>query len=100
MTLLGLVVVRIDLRPKLHFLDYRLDLVLTSLTTLLVGLVLELPIVHELADRRAGRRSDLNQVEIGLLGQPHSLGNGHNADLLAFGPNQAHLGHPDPVVNT
>ncbi len=100
MTLLGLVVMRIDFRPELHFLDDRLDLVLTSLPTLLVGLVLELSVVHELADRRTSRRSDLDQIEIRLLRKPHRLSDGDDADLLAFGPNQAHFGHPDPVVNT
>ncbi len=99
-TLLGLVVMRIDLRSELHFLDDRLDLVLPSLTTLLVGLVLELSIVHELAYRRTRCRSDLDQIEIGFLRKPHRLGDGDDADLLAFGPNQAHLGHPDPVIDT
>ena len=56
-TLFGVVVVRVDLRPELHFLDDRVRLVLARLTGLHGRLVLELPVVHELADRRAGARA-------------------------------------------
>ena len=63
-TLLGLVVVRVDLRAKLHLLDDRVGLVAPRLACLLGVLVLELPVVHELADRRAGRRRHLDQVEV------------------------------------
>ena len=66
-TLLGLVVVRVDLRPELHLLDDGLLLVPARLARLLGGLVLELAVVHDLADRRAGRRRDLDEVEVGLL---------------------------------
>src|SRR5437764_1178155 len=55
-TLLGLVVVRIDLRPELHLLDDRVHLVAARFTGLLRGLVLELAVVHELADRWPGGR--------------------------------------------
>ena len=55
MTLLGLVVVRVDLGAKLHLLDDHVGLVPPCLAGLLGVLVLELPVVHELADRRACR---------------------------------------------
>ena len=66
-TLLGLVVVRVDLRAKLHFFDDRVGLVAPRLACLLGVLVLELAVVHELADRRTCRRCHLDQVEICLL---------------------------------
>ncbi len=67
-TLLGLVVVRVDLRPELHLLDDRVDLVLAAPRgPSCARLVLELAVVHELADRRAGHRGHLDQVEVCLL---------------------------------
>ena len=65
-TLLGLVVVRVDLRSELHLLDDTFGLVAARLAGLLRVLVLELAVVHELADRRPRGRRDLDQVEIGL----------------------------------
>ena len=53
-TLLGLVVVRVDLRSELHLLDDRVDLVLAGLARLHGRLVLELAEVHELGHGRAG----------------------------------------------
>src|SRR5690606_23891509 len=66
-TLLGGVVVRVDLRAQLDLLDDRLRLVLLRLPRLDRGLVLELAEVHELGDGRASGRRDLDQVEIRLL---------------------------------
>jgi hypothetical protein len=66
-TLLGLVVVRIDLRPELHLLDDGLLLVTPRFARLQCALVLELAEVHELADRWAGLRRDLDQVKVRFL---------------------------------
>ena len=99
MTLLGRVVVRVDLRPELHLLDDRVGLVAPGLTRLLRALVLELAVVHELADRRPGHRGDLDQVEIGFLGQAQRILDAHDADLLALGTDESDLGDADPVVD-
>jgi hypothetical protein len=61
--------------------------------------VRELPVVHELRDLRTGHRSDLDEVEVAVLGEAQGLADGDDADLLAVGPDQAHLGHADPVVD-
>jgi hypothetical protein len=98
-TLLGLVVVRIDLRPELHFFDDRQDLVSPGLPGLLRALVLELSVVHELADGWAGIRSDLDKIEIGFLRQSQGFADRNNADLLTLGSDEANLGNADPVVN-
>ena len=98
-TLLGLVVVRVDLRPELHFLDDRQDLVPAGLPGLLRALVLELSVVHELADGWAGVRGDLDQIEIGFLRQSQGFADRDNADLLTLGSDEANLGNADPVVN-
>ena len=50
------------------------------------GLVLELAVVHQLADRGPGHGRNLDQVEICLLGQPERIINGNDPDLLAVGP--------------
>ena len=98
-TLLGLVVVRVDLRPELHLLDDRVHLVAARFTGLLRGLVLELAVVHELADRRPGGRRDLDKIEIGLLGQPERIADGDDADLLTVRTDEPHFGDADPVVD-
>ncbi len=85
--LLRLVVVGVDLGTKLHLLDDHVRLVATRLTGLLGVLVLELPVVHELADGRTGHRGDLDEVEVGFLGKAQRVGGGHDADGLAgLGP--------------
>ena len=98
-TLLGLVVMGVDLRPELHLLDDRERLVAACLPGLLGALVLELAVVHELADRRARGRSDLDEVEVGLLGEPQGVLDAHDADLLAVRADQADLRHADAVVD-
>jgi hypothetical protein len=71
--LLGAIVVRVDLRPELDLLDDRLSLVLARFPGLQRGLVLELAVVHELADRRPCCRRDLYQIKVGFLGQPERV---------------------------
>src|SRR3954453_6539532 len=98
-TLLGLVVVRVDLRPELHLLDDRVHLVTACLTGLLRGLVLVLAVVHELADRWPGGGCDLDEVEVGLLGQSQCIADGDDADLLTVGTDEPHFRDADPVVD-
>jgi hypothetical protein len=76
--LLGLVVVNVDLGTELDLLDFDLGLVLARELFLLGLLVLELPVVHNPAHGRVGKRRNLNQVEILLLGD--SLGVRHRKD--------------------
>src|SRR5439155_17368953 len=98
-TLLGLVVVRVDLRPELHLLDDGLLLVTPGLARLDVALVLELAKVHELAHRRAGHRRDLDQIQIHVAGQLQSALQGHDAYLLALRADQPDLPSPDLLVD-
>src|SRR5829696_9090391 len=98
-TLLCQVVVRVDLRPELHLLDDGEGLVAAGLTRLLRALVLELAVVHELADRRPGHRSHLDRIELGFLGQPERILDAHDADLLALGTDEPYFGDADPVVD-
>src|SRR5436189_5626453 len=90
---------RVDLRAELDLLDDRLRLVLTRFPGLDRGLVLELAVVHELADRWPRGRRDLDEIEVGLLGQPQSIADGDDADLLTVQTDEPHLGDADPVVD-
>jgi hypothetical protein len=74
---------RVDLRADLDFLDDGLGLVLARFPGLKRGLVLELAVVHELADRRPSSRRYFHQVQVRLLGQPERVGDRHDAYLLA-----------------
>jgi len=97
--LLGLVVVGVDLGTKLHLLDDHVRLVATRLASLLGVLVLELAVVHELADRRSRGRCDLDQVEVGLLRESQGVVDADDADGLAVRAHETDLGNPDPVVD-
>ncbi len=84
MTLLGLVVVLVDLEAEPHLLDLGVRLVATRLARLHRRFVLELAVVHELDDGRARVRGHLDQVEIRLLSKPHGILDPDDADLLAL----------------
>src|SRR4051794_30673399 len=98
--LLGLVVVRVDLQAQPHLLDDGERLVAPGLAGLLRGLVLELPVVHELDDGWPGHGRDLDQVELAVLRQPQRLADRHDADLLTLGTDESDLGDADTVVDT
>ena len=98
-TLLGLVVVRVDLRPQLHLFDDRVGLVPAGLARLLRGLVLVLAEIHQLADRRTGRGRNLDQVEISFLCQPKCVLDPDDAYLLTVRSDQSHLGNADALVD-
>ena len=99
MTLLGLVVVGVDLGAKLLFLDDGLLLVLARLARLLSRLVLELAVVHDLADRRSGVRGYFDKVEIGVRGDAESVFDAHDAYLLAAGSDQSDFRYADALVD-
>src|SRR5690606_37153535 len=98
-TLLGLIVVRVDLRSELDLLDDRVRLILARLARLHRGLVLELAVVHELAHGRSSRGRDLDEVEVGFLGELERVVDGHDAHLLAVRAYEAYLGNSDTLVD-
>ena len=99
MTLLGLVVVRVDLRPELHLLDDGLLLVTPRFARLQCALVLELAEVHELAHRRARHRRNLDQVQVDVRGQLKGALQRDDAHLLTLGADQSDLTCPDLLVH-
>src|SRR5437763_4002174 len=98
-TLLGLVVVRVDLRPELHFLDDRLLLVASRFPRLECTLVLVLAEVHELAHGRARRRRNFDQVQVYIGGQLKGALQGDDAHLFALRADQPDLTCPDLFVD-
>src|SRR6266545_592683 len=99
-TLLGLVVMRVDLWPEFDLLDDRVRLVLPRLAGLHRRLVFELAVVHEPSDGRPRGGRDLDQVEIRLAGDFEGLGDGHDAHLLAVRTDEPDLGHANAIVDT
>src|SRR6266568_6551322 len=96
---LGAVVVRVDLRAELDLLDDRLRLVLTRFPGLDRGLVLELAVVHELADRRPRGGRDLDQIEVGFLCQLERVVDRDDPDLLPHRPHEPDFGRTDALVD-
>ena len=98
--LLRVVVVLRDLRAELDLADRDLLLVLAGRLLLLGLLVLVLRVVEHAADGRTGIRSDLDEVEIALLGvaqAPRRSSRPRSASRPS--PIEAHLGHANPVVD-
>src|SRR5689334_15312515 len=89
----------VDVRPDLDLFDMDDLLLLLGLVRLLLLLVEELAEVHDAADRRLGGRSDLDQVEPLRARPRQSLLDGDDPRLPALLIHQAHLAHPDPLVD-
>ena len=98
-SLLGVVVVLRDLRAEFDLTDRDLLLVLARGLLLLGLLVLVLGVVEHAADRWARVRSDLDEVEIALLGVGERVGGLHDSDLLAVLADEPDLGHADAVID-
>src|SRR5262249_20843503 len=80
---LHVVVVIVDHRTKLDFLDLDDFLLLARLGGLLLLLVLVLPVIEQLADRWTGVGRDLDQIKTGGLGGGQRFRNGHIAPVRA-----------------
>ncbi|GAA1454155.1 hypothetical protein GCM10009618_18440 [Nesterenkonia lacusekhoensis] len=96
---LGLVVVVVDLETEADFLQLSAGLVLPRLAGLHRSLVLPLAEVHQLADRRFRVRRHLDQVKIGLRGEPQGVFDSDDADLFPLRADEADLRYTDPVVD-
>ena len=97
--LLRFVVVLGDLRPQLDLTNVDLLLVLAGLLLLLLLLVLVLRVIEQSRDRRLRAGSDLDQVEVGVLGALEGIGDLDDAELLAVGADQPDLGNADALVD-
>jgi len=97
--LLGLVVLRRDLRPELDLLDLNLGLVLARELGLLLLLVSVLPVVHDPGDRRTGLRRHFHQIEVLSVGVVERIGRGLDPHLRAVFVDQPHLRHTNSLVH-
>ena len=94
------VVVLVDVRPHLDFLDVDDLLLLARLALALLFLVLELAEVHDLADRRVRGGRDLDQVQAHGHGTLYGFCCGNDADVLARFVDQADAWLLDALVDT
>jgi len=86
-------------RTELYLFDVDLLLFELGFVSFFRLAVLELTVVHQLADGRLGKRSNFHQIDFGFLGHFQGLGDRHDADLLAGGSDQAHFGRVDLDVD-
>src|SRR5204862_6714210 len=97
---LEVVVVLFGLGPELHFLELDDRLLLLGLVGLLLRLVLELAVVHDLADRRLRHRRDLDQVEAILCCFGEGYFEGQDTELLSLWTDDSKLTGADSAVRT
>src|SRR5438876_5070754 len=84
-------------RPDADF--FQLVLVRLLLAVFARLLVAILPVVHDLADGRALRGRDFDQVEVGFAGHVERVGSWHDAHLFAGGADEPDWADADLVVD-
>ena len=92
---LGFVVVIVDARTQLDFLDLDHLLALARFGGFLLLRETELTVIKNLTDRRAGVRNDLNQVETRLFGVLQRFGYRGCAPILTFGIDKLNFADTD-----
>ena len=97
---LEVVIMVLDTRPELHFLDPDGVLLFPCLTSLPIRLVLVLPVVHHFDHGWTRVGSDLNQIHRTYFGPFPGLVDRDDADLLTVVLNQPDGADPDLVVDT
>jgi hypothetical protein len=97
---LRLQVVLVDLRTNAHFLDDDRVLLLSGVVLLLLGQVLVLAIVQDLADGRARFGGDFDQVELLFLGDRQSVVGVNDSELVSVLVDQADLPDANVVVDS
>jgi hypothetical protein len=90
--------VGVDVGAHLDFLDLDGLLLLARLGGLLLVLVFQFPEIEDLADGRVRIRSDLDEIESGLLGERKRLIRRDDTAIIAFGIDELDAGNPDLVV--
>ena len=93
------VVVIVDLRAHLHFLELHLVLLLLGLARPAILFVLELPVVHDPAYGRSRGGRHLHQIETPGLGESQRLARGENSDLRPIVRDDTHLGNAYALVD-
>ncbi|GGF35479.1 hypothetical protein GCM10010922_08290 [Microbacterium sorbitolivorans] len=89
----------VDLQAEANLLENRVGLVATCFLGLLCGLVLELSVVHDLGYGRTRVGSNLDEVEVLLLGEAKCNLAADNTDLFAAGTDKTDLRHANALVD-
>src|SRR5262245_32272757 len=93
------VVVILDLRTHLDFLEVRHVLLLLRLTRLAALFVLVLPVVHDAAHRRPRGGRHLDQIQAIGLRHRQSLAYQDDSDMRALVANHTNLRYANPLVD-
>ena len=88
---LDIEIIDVDSRGHTHFFDLNNPLVFLCLLVPLGLLKAILSVVHERADGGDGVGRNLHQVQVGVAGLGHGLGQGHDTELFTLGGDQAHF---------
>jgi len=81
-------------------LDYCVEVLAAVLLDLLVALLPVRLVIHQLGDRRARPRRDLDEVQLALAGQLPGPLDGDDSDLLPTRSDQPDLGGPNEFVDS
>ena len=100
MTLLGLVIVRANLRAQLDLLDHDHVLVLARQFRFQFLFVLVLRVIHHAADGRARVSGDFYEVEVEIPRVFQRVVSVLQTNLLTICADQAHLRDTDRLVDT
>ena len=84
---------------KLNFLDGNDNLFLFRLVRFLLGEILKLAIVYDLANRRVSIRCDLDQIHASFARGPNCIARVHDAEFFTVFSNYAHLWDAYAFVN-
>ncbi len=96
---LHLIVVGVRVGTELDLFDLDDLLLLARFAFAFLLFILELAVVHDLADGRGGVGRNLYQIQTGLFSHLHRLGRMHNTDVIAICTDQADFGGADFVVD-
>ena len=94
-----LVIIFVSSRPKFHFLDLDLLLLLLGLMRLFRCLVLEFADIHDSANRRLGQRRNFYQIQPDIFRHHERVANRDDSSLLPFTVNQAHFRRIDFLID-
>jgi len=95
----GLVIMVINTRPELDFLDFNHLLPLAGLGGLFLFQKAEFAVIEDFADRGIGVRHDFDQIDTRLLRQTQRFHNVRCTAIQAFVINQLNLANSDVAVD-
>jgi len=86
--------------PDLDLLELDCPAPLARVMDLFAGLILELAIVHDLADGRVRAGGNFNEIKPFFAGNPQGFGDRYDAELFSIRRNQPDLLGPDLSIDS